>query len=276
MKNNIRKFKHITFNRGLSGITSSFRVLPDFIIIGAKRCGTTTLYENLAEHPCIEKSSHDNIGFFNDNFHLGINWYKSHFVTINKKNEIMKKFGKFATYDVTTSYIRNPELAIKIKTKIPNSKIIAILRNPVDRAFSEYNENKKNKSNIDSFEKIVIEELNEYSKISNNEINLIIKKLNLVGKGLYQKQLKKWFEVFSKESILILSTEEFENKPDITYSKIFHFLELPEYQVKNTKKFNKNSYPKMDDKIRKKLEEFFEPHNHDLFNLINQNFDWSK
>ena len=276
IKKIFKVIKYIIIKRGFFGISSPFRTLPSFIIIGVKRCGTTTLFENLAEHPCIEKSSHDNIGFFNDNFHLGINWYKSHFVTLNKKNEIIKKFGKFATYDVTTSYIRNPELATKIKAEIPNCKIIAILRNPIDRAFSEYNENLKKKPNMDSFEKIILQELNDYRKISDEDINLIIKQLNLIGKGLYQRQLKKWFEMFSKESILILSTEEFEKNPDMTYSKIFHFLELPDHKIKNTKKFNKNLYSKMDGNIRKKLEEFFEPHNNELFNLINENFKWNK
>jgi len=67
--------------RHIFAITGFIRVIPDFLVIGAKRCGTTSLYQHLPEHPCISKSPHDNMGFFNDNFHLGVNWYKSFFPT---------------------------------------------------------------------------------------------------------------------------------------------------------------------------------------------------
>ena len=276
MKDHLRKLKHLTLSRGISGITSSSRVLPDFLIIGAKRCGTTTLYENLSEHPCIEKSAHDNIGFFNDNFLLGINWYKSHFPTMQKKKEIKKKYGKFVTYDVTTSYMRRNDTAIKIKETIPDVKIIAILRNPVDRAYSEYNTNSKNESSNETFENLVLQEINTYHKIKDQDTEILIKKLKLIGKGLYEIQLKKWFEIFSRDSILILSTEEFAIEPNSLYSKIFRFLELPEYKIKNTQKFNKNTYSIMSDKTRQILLDFYSSENKKLFNLIGQEFDWKK
>ena len=276
MKDHLRKLKHLTLSRGISGITSSSRVLPDFLIIGAKRCGTTTLYENLSEHPCIEKSAHDNIGFFNDNFLLGINWYKSHFPTMQKKKEIKKKYGKFVTYDVTTSYMRRNDTAIKIKETIPDVKIIAILRNPVDRAYSEYNTNSKNESSNETFENLVLQEINTYHKIKDHDTEILIKKLKLIGKGLYEIQLKKWFEIFSRDSILILATEEFAIEPNSLYSKIFRFLELPEYKIKNTQKFNKNTYSIMSDKTRQILLDFYSSENKKLFNLIGQEFDWKK
>ena len=81
---------------------------------------------------------------------------------------------------------------------------------------------------------------------------------------------------FSRNSILVLSTEEFEKEPNKIYSKIFKFLELPEYEVKNSKKYNKNSYVKMDDKLRKTLFEFYKPYNEELFNLIKIRFDWNE
>ena len=72
---------HQLLKRHFFAITGPNRVLPDFLIIGAKRCGTTSLFSHLPEHPSIAKSHHDNMGFFNDNFHLGVNWYKSFFPT---------------------------------------------------------------------------------------------------------------------------------------------------------------------------------------------------
>ena len=105
LHNTIRKCYHLFVKRHIFGVTSSSRVLPDFIIIGAKRCGTTSLFSYLPEHPSIARSHHDNMGFFNDNFHLGINWYKSFFPTISQKRKIEKQYGKFLAFDVTTRYM---------------------------------------------------------------------------------------------------------------------------------------------------------------------------
>ena len=81
---------HQLLRRHYYAITGPNRVLPDFLIIGAKRCGTTSMFFNLPKHPSILKSHHDNMGFFNDNFHLGQNWYKSFFVTKSHK-KILKR-----------------------------------------------------------------------------------------------------------------------------------------------------------------------------------------
>ena len=71
-----QKIRYNFLQRHVYGITASFRVLPDFMVIGFGKAGTTTLYHYLGEHPCIIKSSHDHLGFFDDNFHLGLNFYK--------------------------------------------------------------------------------------------------------------------------------------------------------------------------------------------------------
>ena len=65
--------------RGFNGITASQRKLPNFLVIGGKRCGTTTLFEFLRQHPRISNPIFDHMGFFDDNFRLGINYYKSFF-----------------------------------------------------------------------------------------------------------------------------------------------------------------------------------------------------
>ena len=96
-RNCYRIVYHQLLKRNIFALTGSIRVLPDFLVIGAKRCGTTSLFYHLPEHPCISKSPHDNMGFFNDNFHLGINWYKSFFPTIFTRNKIVK-FKLVSTY----------------------------------------------------------------------------------------------------------------------------------------------------------------------------------
>ena len=74
-------FYYVLCKRHFYGVTGSLRVLPDFIVIGSMKCGTTSLYYDICEHPCTIAAAYDEIGFFDSNFHLGLNWYRSMFPT---------------------------------------------------------------------------------------------------------------------------------------------------------------------------------------------------
>ena len=81
MSNFLSKFKHIILKRHVYAWSSSLRVLPDLIVIGVVRSGTTSLYHYLSQHPSIVKSTYDELGYFDTNYKLGLNWYKSFFPT---------------------------------------------------------------------------------------------------------------------------------------------------------------------------------------------------
>ena len=134
MTNFLLKIKHILLKRHVYGWSSSLRVLPNLVVIGVVRSGTTSLYHYLGQHPSIIKSAYDELGYFDNNFHLGVNWYKSLFPTIFEKKKIEEKNGKFITYDVTPFYIYNEKVPKRIQEIIPDSKLILIFNN-------SYNEN---------------------------------------------------------------------------------------------------------------------------------------
>ena len=266
--------------RHIFAITGFIRVIPDFLVIGAKRCGTTSLYQHLPEHPCISKSPHDNMGFFNDNFHLGVNWYKSFFPTIFTRNKIKSEFGNFLAFDVTTTYMEEESTANNVYQIKPNMKIIVILRNPVDRAYSQYHLSVRQTAERRSFEDVVEENMNRLNKESHEHYEIkpkfSVEEDNHLKKGLYALQLRYWLKIFPRENILIVSTEEFESNQQIIYNKIFEFLNISKFEVKNTKKMQKGNYPPIKSETRNLLLDYFRPHNHELFELINMEFDWDK
>ena len=88
MKKSITPMYQRFVKRGISGFTASSRVLPDFIVIGTVRSGTTSLYHNICEHPSVLPAAYDEIGFFDSNFHLGIKWYQSMFPKKSSVDEI--------------------------------------------------------------------------------------------------------------------------------------------------------------------------------------------
>ena len=115
-----QKFLHGLCKHHFFYISSPIRVLPDFFVIGVVRSGTTSLYHYLGQHPSIKRASYDELGYFDDNYHLGQNWYKSLFPTKYTKQKIQKKFGKFLTYDVTPFYIYNPLVVQRIFKNFPD------------------------------------------------------------------------------------------------------------------------------------------------------------
>lgn len=155
-----QRFRYGLIKRHFYYLTSSFRVLPNFFVIGGVRCGTTSLYHYLGQHNCIKQAAYDELGYFDDNFHLGLNWYRSLFPTKFVQKNIESEYKKFLTYDVTPFYIYNPLVVDRIFKFSPNAKIIAILRNPIDRAYSNYNQKMQDEGDTKTtFEEIVYSEI---------------------------------------------------------------------------------------------------------------------
>ena len=261
-------------------LSSPFRVLPECFVIGVVRSGTTSLYHYLGQHPCIGSSAYDEIGYFDNNYHLGVNWYKSLFPTKFTKNKIIKKHGKFLTYDVTPFYIYNPLVARRILASFPRAKIISNLRNPIDRAYSNYILMYQDGDTTKTFEEMIQIAMDEIEK---NKVKLNDEVYaadtfyqNILARGFYADQLKIWFEKFQKKQILIIPSEDLALKPDQVLTKVFEFLDLPYFKIKDFTRQNKREYHPMKDETRKLLVEFYKPHNKKLFDMLGSKFDWDK
>jgi len=274
-----QKFYYFLLKRHFYALTSPLRIFPDFIIIGAVRCGTTSLYYNICEHPCILPAAFDELGFFDSNFHLGYSWYKSMFPTIIQKKYVEYKKKNCITGEDTPFYIWNSIAAKRILKLLPNVKLIVQLRNPIDRAYSNYHVGVKYGNEKLSFEKAIEWELKKIKQEQIYEKENEIAKFNhprsYLSKSLYAEQLKIWFELFPKENILITSTEEMLDNPVIAVNKIFQFLNVSKYDLKNPQKRKIESYPKIEPKTRKILSEFFKSHNEELYKLTGKKFNWN-
>ena len=268
------------FKRNIFGITASMRVLPDFIIIGSMKCGTTSLYYDICEHPCVSPAAYDEIGFFDSNFHLGLNWYRSMFPTKRRIEDIRRKEGVAITGEDTPFYFWNPVAAKRIQKLLPNIKLITILRNPIDRAYSEYQDLVSSESNSPSFETFIENEINtrrkDSSLITEENFEIFNQKNSYLLKGVYVDQLKIWAGLFPKEQIFTLSTENLNSEPITALESVFQYLNLPDYKIKNTRRQKQKKYVPMNSQTRKILIEFFKPHNERLFKFIGKKFDWDE
>ena len=264
----LRKFFWIIIKRHFFGLTSPIRVLPDFIIIGAMKSGTTSLYYNICQHPNVFEAAYDEIGFFDDNFELGLYWYRSMFPTVFQKYITKLRHKEFLTGEDTPFYFWKQNAVDRIHNILPNAKLIIILRNPIDRAYSNYTDQINRGIEPASFEEVIKNEIEFIEKNNlkskNNELKDMIKEPAYLAKGIYVNQLELWRKKFPLKQFHILSTEEMSSQPHKTLEKVFEFLQVSEENIQTPQKRKMKEYSPMNSDTRKLLIEFFKPYNEKL------------
>lgn len=272
IRNSVSSSYHRFIKRGFSGITASTRVLPDFIIIGTVRSGTTSLYYNICQHPSVLPAAYDEIGFFDSNFQLGIEWYRSMFPT-QKNMEKVKNDTKYSiTGEDTPFYFWKEEVIERISQTLPGVKLIVIFRNPIDRAYSNYNLAVRTGNEKLSFRDAVNTEIDFMKDHSFRES--VDQGRSYLSKGFYAKQLEIWKKKILDDEIHILTTEDMKERPEEELSKIFKFLGIPKYKIPEPQERKMYDYDKMNSSIREELIEYYKPHNKKLFDLIGRKFEW--
>ena len=266
------------------GITSRLRGLPDFVIIGAQKCGTTSLYHFVVRHPAIVPAPHKELEYFTMKYRFGEQWYRSNFPTNLSRRRFYKKTGqKLLSGESSPTYIFYPMVSDRMKEILPDVKLIVILRNPVDRAYSHYHHNVRRNRETLPFEKAI--EL-EGERCAGERERLIrdpdfvaahYRKHSYLARGTYADQLEDWFKHYSKRQFLILATEDFRKNQQQTLDQVIDFLGLPPFKVENLTDRNVGNYKeRMNEDTHKFLVEYFRPHNKRLYKLLQRDFDWDK
>ncbi len=270
------------------GITNPIRLLPDFLIIGTQRGGTTSLFHYLEAHPCIRSAVNKDLHFFDRKYNKGLAWYRGHFPTGIEKYYAQKIRGHaFLTGEASPSYLFHPHAPGRVAKAVPHVKLIVLLRNPVSRAYSQYHHAVELGHETLSFEEAIQGEeertAGEQKKMLQDEhyYSEEFKHRSYLTKGIYVEQLQAWMALFPREQFLILKSEEFYADPAAAFKQTLTFLNIPEMELtleKQTfKPYNNNVYPsKLDAAMRKRLIEYFEPHNARLYDFLGVNFDWDK
>ena len=265
-------------------ITSRMRGLPDFVIIGAQKSGTTSLYNFIIKHPTIAPASRKELHYFSGRYRFGEQWYRSNFPTNLSRRYFYKKTKqKLLSGEASPTYMFHPIAPDRMKDILPDIKLIAILRNPVDRAYSQYHHNIRRNDETLPFEKAI--ELEE-ERCAREKERLIrdsdfvathYVKHSYLGRSIYVDQLENWFKHYNKRQFLILTTDNLRKDPQQTLDQVFDFLGLSPFKVENLMDYHVGNYKeKMNDDTRKFLVEYFKPHNERLSKLLQRRFDWDR
>ena len=163
---------------------------------------------------------------------------------------------------------------------IPNVKLILLLRNPVDRAYSHYHHEVSMGVETLSFEEAIDREderlKGEWERMLEDEgyYSFNHQHYSYLSRGIYVDQVKVWMELFSRKQILILKSEDFYANPANAFGRTLQFLELPRWEPVEYGRYNSISYPPMDATVRRRLLDYFEAHNQRLYEYLGTNFGW--
>ena len=126
-------------------LTANSRVLPNYLILGVHKSGTSSLYYNLIKHPNVLPAAVKEIHYFNL-YYGSTGWYRANFPTKKEMEKITSKNQTCRIGESTPQYLFHPLVPQRVKALIPDAKFLVVLRNPIDRAFSHYNHNQRKKS----------------------------------------------------------------------------------------------------------------------------------
>ncbi|MEZ9551892.1 sulfotransferase domain-containing protein [Vibrio breoganii] len=193
------------------------RVLPNFIVVGAQRCGTTWLYDSLKSQqsvylPLERKELH----FFDDNFAKGIEWYENYYKNVNDETHIG---------DITPKYMYDLSCAKKIRDTLGQVKIVIMLRNPVDRLVSHFGLAVRDRG-YDP------DGLNNF--ISNNP--------DAIERGMYYEQVKNYYEVFGQENVYLIKFDDIRKNQRVVLDNLSKFLGFKYESFTGKAKNNNDSY----------------------------------
>jgi len=239
---------------------------PNFIVIGVHKGGTTSLYNYLIQHPQIIPPIKKEMDFWSWKFNRSINWYLAHFPGIPEGKNLL-------TGEASPSYFDHPNTARRIYEFFPKIKLLILLRNPVDRAISQYHQWLRLNWENRSLEEAIESDLEKLRKAP-EKVNYWMKELNYLARGVYVEFLKEWMSLFPREQFLILKSEDFYAHPEASMQKVLTFLDLPEYKLLDYKNYNAGKYSQIDPLMRKSLSNYFRIHNERLEEYLGIKFNW--
>ena len=243
--------------------TAGQRPLPDFVIIGAQRSGTTSLYRWLTDRPDVGRAWRKEVHFFDNHYERGLRWYKAHFP--------LRRAGRI-TGESTPYLLLHPLAPDRAAKDLPDACFIALLRDPVERAISNHWLRRRlGAARDESLEQALDREAESLSdntdKLVRGEVSLDHMAYSYVARGEYAPQLRRWFDAAGRERVLVVESERLASDSRVA-AGVLERLGLPDRD---------DPFPVTNQVVRgeevseatmTRLRAHFEPHNRELFELL--------
>jgi hypothetical protein len=263
--------------------TRGLRELPDFLIIGTQRGGTTSLYRYLERHPAVLPAVlNKGVHFFDEHYARGVGWYRSNFPTTATKAIVRRRrhVPRVITGEGSPYYLFHPLAPKRIAEVLPEARFLAVLRDPVARAHSHYQHEVAR-----GFEDLPFEEAleREEARLQGERERMLedptyfsysLQHHSYVARGMYLEQVRTWHALVAPERLLILDSAELFGDPDGTFARVLAFLGLAPFSLESYEKMNAHSYDRMSPAALAFLRERFAGPNRELAEYLGRTFDW--
>lgn len=266
--------------------TAERRHLPDFMIIGTKRGGTTSLWNYLVGHPLVMPMYPPSRGlkspwYFYANYAKGDDWYRSHFATEDELDRREALHGaRSLTGEACPYYMYDPRIAGRVHAMMPELKIVVLLRDPVKRAYSHFWERTGEGDEVLTFEEALAAEParmeGELDRMAADPYyySRAHDFFSYRDRGVYLPQLRRWAELYSRERMLVMPAEELYADEQRAVNEVCAFLGLPPHPLTVAERHNHLPAPAMNPGTKAELTEFYREHNRELFAWLGADYGW--
>ena len=262
-------------------LTRTPRAMPNFIVIGAQKSGTSSMFMYLKQHPQIIRPIFKEIYFFDRYYDRGLPWYARNFPARSTIERLNDRQGRVhLTFEATATYIFDAQAPQRIARDIETRKFIALLRNPVDRVISAYWHARRMGLETRSLDDVVKIDRDRYEAEKAFEEGRGPKpegpapRPTYLRRGIYHEAISRWQRPFSPESLLVIQSEHMFADPKAVMAQVLSFLDLAPVEGINYEPQNVGKYDDSDARARRFLTDFYRPHIAELSHISGQNFTW--
>ena len=271
-------------SRAVGRGTAALRMTPDFLLVGVQRAGTTALHRALAAHPAtVSPVFHKGVNYFDLSYYKGPSWYRGHFpmraLAERRAGDVP---GGPRPFESSGYYMFHPCAPERIRHDLPDVKLLVSLRDPVERAFSQYRREIAGGFETEqSFERALELEPERLAgeadrmRADPRYASYSHRHHSYVAKSEYVDQVRQLLDLFGRDQVLVVDSETFLAEPQRTYDQILDFLGLPPYQPPAFGRWNTRSAPQpLAEATRRRLEAHFEPYDTALGELLGRPLAW--
>lgn len=262
--------KDIVFRLGR--ISAPMRMSPGFLICGAQRCGTTSMYKTLSQHPGVLKAVlRKGVHYFDTGYLNGRGWYQAHFPLQATARRVERRTGIAPmTFESSPYYLFHPLAAQRIARDLPGVRIVVLLRDPVERAYSAHTHERARGFETESFERAL--EL-EDERLDGEEERIVADPTynshshqhhSYLHRGRYLPQLRRLEEAVGRERLHVADADDFFTGPEPVWREVAGFLGLSGQPVPTFEQHNARPRSKLDASLRTMLRDKFQADDEEL------------